>query len=54
MTGPDLINRESGDADIVFMGLRAPPPGGEAAYAEHLSQLMYVLPTVGSERRTRK
>ncbi|HSN53439.1 MAG TPA: hypothetical protein VLT32_02150 [Candidatus Sulfomarinibacteraceae bacterium] len=42
----DIIHRESGDADIVFLGLREPPPGEEAAYAERLAELVGELPTV--------
>jgi hypothetical protein len=42
----DIIHRESGDADIVFLGLREPPPGEEAAYAERLADLVGELPTV--------
>jgi hypothetical protein len=41
-----IIHESSGDADIVFMGLREPPPGDEAKYAKRLADLIGDLPTV--------
>jgi len=41
-----LIQQESRDADIVFMGLRKPDKGEESAYAERLIDLVGTLPTV--------
>jgi len=41
----DTIGEHSDDADIVFIGLRDPGPGEEAAYAQTLTQLSDRLPT---------
>ncbi len=41
-----IIHRESGQADLVFMGLREPPKNQEAEYAERLVELVGDLPTV--------
>ena len=45
-TVQEIISKESRDADIVFMGLRQPAPGEEAAYADRLIDLAGNLPTV--------
>ena len=45
-TVQEIIHQHSSQADLVFMGLREPKPGGEAAYAERLSNLVEGLPTV--------
>ncbi len=42
----DIIHESSNDADIVFMGLREPPPGDEPTYAARLADLIGDLPTV--------
>jgi hypothetical protein len=42
----DIIQQHSQDADIVFMGLREPPPEDEAEYAARLADLVGDLPTV--------
>jgi len=42
----DVIQRKSSDADIVFLGLREPPPGEELTYASRLATLVGTLPTV--------
>ena len=41
-----IIHESSSDADIVFMGLREPPPGDEPKYAARLADLIGDLPTV--------
>lgn len=41
----DIIHRESGTADAVFMGLSEPDPGQEAEYAERLEELAAGLRT---------
>lgn len=41
-----IIQRESGDADLVFLGLGEPSTGEEVHYAERLVQLIGDLPTV--------
>lgn len=41
-----IIQRESRDADVVFMGLREPRPGDEAAYIARVGELIGDLPTV--------
>jgi hypothetical protein len=41
-----LIQEQSRSADLVFMGLREPEPGGELAYADRLADLIGDLPTV--------
>jgi len=41
-----IIQRESGDADLVFLGLRDAAEGDEEAYAERLIELVGDLPTV--------
>lgn len=45
-TVQEIISKESKDADIVFMGLRQPDPGEEAAYVDRLIDLAGNLPTV--------
>ncbi|MCB1037838.1 MAG: hypothetical protein KDD47_28650, partial [Acidobacteria bacterium] len=45
-TVQEIIHEHSRDADLVFMGLQEPKPGGEEAYAERLSNLVEGLPTV--------
>lgn len=40
------IQDQSRNADIVFMGLREPPPGEEMEYARRLSELVGDLPTI--------
>jgi amino acid transporter len=42
----DIIHAESSDADLVFLGLRAPKEGQETDYAERLAILVGDLPTV--------
>lgn len=42
----DLIQAESKNADVVFMGLATPAPGEEEAYAERLQRLAGGLPSV--------
>jgi hypothetical protein len=42
----ELIQKQSKDADLVFLGLREPAVGEEAAYAERLVGLIGDLPTV--------
>ncbi len=42
---PDIIHRQSHDADVVFLGLKEPEPGAEAAYAERLIALTEGLRT---------
>jgi len=41
-----LIQEQSKDADLVFLGLREPEEGEETAYAQRLEQLIGDLPTV--------
>jgi hypothetical protein len=41
-----MIQEQSRDADLVFLGLREPEVGKEEAYAERLSELIGDLPTV--------
>lgn len=45
-TVQQIIQRESRDADLVFMGLREAEPGEEEAYGKRLRSLMGDLPTV--------
>lgn len=42
----DVIHERSQDADIVFLGLREPEPGGEEEYAARLAEMVGNLPTV--------
>ena len=42
----EIIQRESSDADVVFMGLREPKSGGEADYVSRINELTGDLPTV--------
>ncbi|MBN2431997.1 MAG: hypothetical protein JXQ27_10995, partial [Acidobacteria bacterium] len=42
----DMIQEQSRDADIVFLGLRQPEPGTETDYAQRLEELVGNLPTV--------
>ena len=42
----DLIHQESGDADLVFLGLQEARPGEEEDYAERLASLVGDLQTV--------
>ena len=42
----EVIQRESADADLVFLGVQNVGPGEEAAYAGRLAQLVGDLPTV--------
>jgi len=44
-TIPELIRGRSQSADVVFLGLREPEPGGEATYAENLENLASGLKT---------
>ena len=37
---PEVILRESHDADLVFLGMKQPKPGEEAEYAERLTELI--------------
>jgi hypothetical protein len=41
-----LIQEQSKDADLVFLGLREPEEGDETAYAQRLARLVGDLPTV--------
>ncbi len=41
-----LIQEQSKDADLVFLGLREPEEGEETAYAQRLERLIGDLPTV--------
>lgn len=41
-----LIQEQSKDADLVFLGLREPDEGEETAYAQRLERLIGDLPTV--------
>jgi hypothetical protein len=41
-----LIQEQSKDADLVFLGLREPEEGDETAYAERLERLIGDLPSV--------
>ncbi len=45
-TVQEIIHQHSSAADLVFLGLREPKPGGEEAYAERLYSLVEGLPTV--------
>ncbi|MEZ5331582.1 MAG: Na-K-Cl cotransporter [Thermoanaerobaculia bacterium] len=45
-TVQEVIQEESGDADLVLMGLQDIDPGDERAYAERLIRLVGDLPTV--------
>ena len=40
LTVPEVILRESRDADVVFLGMRQPRPGEEAEYAARLTELI--------------
>lgn len=42
----ELIQEQSRDADLVFLGLREPEPGTELEYADRLTTLVGDLPTV--------
>ena len=42
----EIIHAASRQADIVFLGIRAPEAGAEAAYASHLGDLVADLPNV--------
>jgi hypothetical protein len=42
----ELIQTESANAEVVFLGLATPEPGEEADYAERLENLAGDLPTV--------
>lgn len=42
----ELIQRESAQAEVVFLGLATPNPGEESAYAERLEKLAGDLPVV--------
>lgn len=42
----ELIQRESAEAAVVFLGLATPEPGNEATYAERLETLAGALPVV--------
>jgi potassium/chloride transporter 4/5/6 len=42
----DVIKRESGQADVVLLGLRAVERGGEAAYAARIEEMIEQLPSV--------
>ena len=42
----ELIQKQSRDADLVFLGLREPKMGDEMAYAQRLRRLIGDLPTV--------
>ena len=41
-----LIQRESAEAEVVFLGLASPPPGHEAEVAERMEALAGELPVV--------
>jgi amino acid transporter len=41
----EIIQRHSGNADIVLLGLQDPPPGGEAEYAQRMKELAAGLRT---------
>ena len=45
-TVQDVIHRESRQADVVFLGLQTPKPGGEVEQAERIAALVEPLPTV--------
>ena len=42
----DLIKESSKDAEVVFMGLAMPEPGGEEEYAHRMLRLVPDLPNV--------
>jgi potassium/chloride transporter 4/5/6 len=46
LTVGEVIRRESGDSDVVFLGLATPDEGGEEEYAERLVNLSEGLTTV--------
>jgi hypothetical protein len=46
ITIPELIQRESENAEVVFLGLATPQPGEEAEYAARLESLAGDLPVV--------
>ncbi len=46
ITVSELIQRESAEAEVVFLGLATPAPGEEDSYAERLEKLAGELPVV--------
>jgi amino acid transporter len=45
LTITEILHRISADADVVFLGLQAPEPGGESAYADRIIELAEGLNT---------